>query len=283
MNRNGRSNQRTSRFGPPTSGLSGMELPQLLPSGNSYRSVSSQTPEQIAFEMEFNKWEAGFEDWKRSWSNHPDRAAYKQYEQKFLDVREKLMSKRAQIYGHTYAESQLQNQLMSASAMAESILSKFSEPANFNQSQQVFDNRDDDRMNRSRSPINRNPSGRAGQTSYFNRSPPRQPFVFEERDRRGISSGQDRRGFSSVQDRKGFSSGQDRRSDSGGQRRGNAGSSGGLERSNSNRREDNYKKQRREDNYKKQEVSAKQLKKELNRKDVYPNSPWQVFPSSSRF
>lgn len=41
---------------------------------------SLRTPEQIAFEQEFAKWENGFSDWKQSWSTHNDKSAYLAYE-----------------------------------------------------------------------------------------------------------------------------------------------------------------------------------------------------------
>jgi hypothetical protein len=90
---------------------------------NSLQSANVKTPEQIAFDIEFSKWEDGFKDWKASYANHPDQEAYWQYESKFLDVRDKLLAKRAQLY--KVPSLQLDNQFDAASRMAESILSKF--------------------------------------------------------------------------------------------------------------------------------------------------------------
>lgn len=112
----GRDDNRRSRFGPPNT------------YGNSRNAF--KTPEQIAFDSEFAKWEESFEQWKKSFANHPDRNAYQQYERKFLDVREKLIQKRKQIYNHRPVGPKIpfENQLSAADAMANSILSKFGEP-----------------------------------------------------------------------------------------------------------------------------------------------------------
>lgn len=85
------------------------------------------TQEQLAFEVEFGKWEKSFLDWQKAYANHPDRVAYKQYEQKFLAVRDKLFVKRTQIYSKTSTERKLANELGAAAAMAESILHQFGE------------------------------------------------------------------------------------------------------------------------------------------------------------
>ena len=95
MNRPGRSNERRSifndpKYGPRDGRMDNMRynMQNQFSSLNSFSSSDSlRTPQQIAFEIEFNKWETGFEEWKRSWANHPDKMAYKQYEQKFMEVR----------------------------------------------------------------------------------------------------------------------------------------------------------------------------------------------------
>lgn len=97
--------------------------------GRGYNDSSNKTPEMVAFDTEFKKWEDSFSDWKIANKNHPDREQYRFYEQKFLDVRKKLMEKRMQIYGNSSRsrsnEPVFENQLFAADAMAESILSKF--------------------------------------------------------------------------------------------------------------------------------------------------------------
>lgn len=168
MNRRNMNQQ--SRFGPQSysqddrfNGTPALDLSRHFPSRNAFQSATpSLTAEQIAFEKEFKKWELGFETWKKAYASHPDRDAYRQYENKFLDVRVKLMEKRAQIYGKNILETVLENELDAASRMAESILEKFSEPRNDRfSSQQSAPEGFRGRPDRSRSP-------------YVNRSPPRQ-------------------------------------------------------------------------------------------------------------
>lgn len=83
--------------------------------------------QQRAFELEFSKWEKGFEEWKKAYATHPDKASYKLYEQKFLDVRAKLMIKRLEIFKQSSFQHELETELSAASEMAESILQKFGE------------------------------------------------------------------------------------------------------------------------------------------------------------
>ncbi|XP_070500810.1 uncharacterized protein [Chironomus tepperi] len=147
MHNMGRDRDRQSRFGPPNNyNSSNSAIPLMsLKSGttrNNYSddlfssqnfgsssSSSYKTPEQLAFDNEFKKWEKSFEDWKRAYASHPDRVAYREYENKFLDVREKLMEKRKQIYnegpGGGGSSNSFDNYLSAADAMANSILSKF--------------------------------------------------------------------------------------------------------------------------------------------------------------
>lgn len=110
-------NRRTSRFDPPSLGYSSR-------GPMNYGMNPMQTQEQLAFDLEYTKWENGFSDWKRAYANHPDRVAYRQYEKKFLDVREKLLLKKAQLFGSTL-ETQFENQLSAASQMATTILQKY--------------------------------------------------------------------------------------------------------------------------------------------------------------
>lgn len=49
------------------------------------------TQEEIEFEEQFRKWEDDFDKWKQANDNHPDREAYKQYEQQFERVRVQLL------------------------------------------------------------------------------------------------------------------------------------------------------------------------------------------------
>ncbi|XP_070495384.1 heterogeneous nuclear ribonucleoprotein A1-like [Chironomus tepperi] len=91
--------------------------------------MGNKTPEQVAFDNEFEKWEQSFADWKLNNRNHPDPDQYRVYEQKFLDVRSKLLKKRREIYGEGgragSGKNPFDNQLNAADAMANSILSKF--------------------------------------------------------------------------------------------------------------------------------------------------------------
>ncbi|KAL7012671.1 hypothetical protein ACKWTF_014976 [Chironomus riparius] len=91
--------------------------------------MNSKTPEQIAFDKEFEKWEKSFDDWKQNNQSHPDPSQYQFYEQKFLSVRSKLLKKRREIYGEgtssLASKTPFDSQLNAADAMANSILSKF--------------------------------------------------------------------------------------------------------------------------------------------------------------
>lgn len=86
----------------------------------------NKTNDQIAFDEEFKRWENSFEAWKKEFSHMSNSYEYEEYEKKFLDVREKLLKKRAQIYGQKSPFSrEFETQLSAADAMANSILSKF--------------------------------------------------------------------------------------------------------------------------------------------------------------
>lgn len=49
------------------------------------------TQEEIEFDEQFRKWEDEFDKWKQANVNHPDKEAYKQYEQQFESVRVQLL------------------------------------------------------------------------------------------------------------------------------------------------------------------------------------------------
>lgn len=59
--------------------------------------VSDKTPEEKAFDEQFQKWEEEFTNWKLQNSNHPDTRAYKEYEQKMEECRTKLLERREQM------------------------------------------------------------------------------------------------------------------------------------------------------------------------------------------
>lgn len=52
---------------------------------------STVTQEEIEFDEQFRKWQEEFDKWKRANVNHPDKIAYKQYEEQFESVRVKLL------------------------------------------------------------------------------------------------------------------------------------------------------------------------------------------------
>lgn len=54
-------------------------------------SASNITQEELEFNEQFRKWEEEFDNWKKANANHPDKTAYKQYEQQFESVRQKLL------------------------------------------------------------------------------------------------------------------------------------------------------------------------------------------------
>lgn len=49
------------------------------------------TQEEIEFDDQFRKWEDEFDKWKQANINHPDKVAYKNYEQQFESVRVQLL------------------------------------------------------------------------------------------------------------------------------------------------------------------------------------------------
>lgn len=59
--------------------------------------VTDKTPEEKAFDEQFQKWEEEFASWKLQNANHPDTRAYKEYEQKMEECRTKLLERREQM------------------------------------------------------------------------------------------------------------------------------------------------------------------------------------------
>lgn len=218
------------------------------------------------------------------------------------------MEKRAQIYGKSLAEIQLDRQFNAAARMADSILSKFEEPSADNR----LDLGLDSRLNRSRSPedrLNDSLQGRSNQL-YFNRSPPRAQDSHSHshqtrtfglvstirdlggRDNRGNSGRRDKKGNLRGQNKKGKQGGRDLKGNPDG--RNKAGNSSGREvKGNSGARDekrnpsdihdrvklkrDRKVSQKQNPVKKPEKVSKKTLQKERNRKDVYPHgTPWKV-------
>lgn len=83
---------------------------------------------QIKFEEEFTKWELNFKNWQRQNQQNTHHSSYKQYEQKFLEIRDKLLMKRTQIYSKPQIGDIRQDyefQLAKAANAAEEILRRF--------------------------------------------------------------------------------------------------------------------------------------------------------------
>lgn len=59
--------------------------------------ADQKTPEEIAFDEQFRKWEEQFLNWKRDNANHPDRKAYQDYETKMEECRTKLLARREEM------------------------------------------------------------------------------------------------------------------------------------------------------------------------------------------
>jgi predicted acetyltransferase len=49
------------------------------------------TQEELEFNEQFQKWEREFDQWKKANVNHPDKVAYKSYEDQFEQVRKQLL------------------------------------------------------------------------------------------------------------------------------------------------------------------------------------------------
>jgi YLP motif-containing protein 1 len=52
------------------------------------------TQEDIEFDEQFRRWQEEFDNWKKANINHPDKHAYRMYEQQFESVRQKLVQVR---------------------------------------------------------------------------------------------------------------------------------------------------------------------------------------------
>lgn len=59
--------------------------------------LTDKTPEEKAFDEQFQKWEQEFTSWKTQNANHPDTRAYLEYEQKMEECRTKLLERREQM------------------------------------------------------------------------------------------------------------------------------------------------------------------------------------------
>ena len=86
--------------------------------------IAPLTSEQVIFEKEFSNWENSFQLWKDSFRGHPDQTVYREYEKKFLDIRDQLLQKREKIY----VQDQFEAHLQAAQAMAEDMLIKVDNP-----------------------------------------------------------------------------------------------------------------------------------------------------------
>ncbi|CRK97763.1 CLUMA_CG011143, isoform A [Clunio marinus] len=60
-------------------------------------SETATSQEEIDFDEQFKKWEEEFDKWKHANVNHPDKNAYRQYEQQFEAVRQKLLKRRQEM------------------------------------------------------------------------------------------------------------------------------------------------------------------------------------------
>ncbi|KAJ0176152.1 hypothetical protein K1T71_008326 [Dendrolimus kikuchii] len=66
------------------------------PSGNA-EALKKLAEEERLFDIQFKQWEQEIEKWRRENENHPDKQAYKEYEQKFEACRLQLMERRRQM------------------------------------------------------------------------------------------------------------------------------------------------------------------------------------------
>lgn len=74
----------------------------IQPSQGTQTSVNAEALKKLAeeerlFDIQFQKWEEEIEKWKRDNGTHPDKQAYKEYEQKFEACRAQLMERRQQM------------------------------------------------------------------------------------------------------------------------------------------------------------------------------------------
>lgn len=101
-NKNSFSNQTFNRQKTPPPP---QQKPQIQPPSNSPKPIpqhvldtfNQKTPEEIAFDEQFKRWEEGFDNWKKDNLNHPDKRAYMEYEKQFEDTRAKLTERRKQM------------------------------------------------------------------------------------------------------------------------------------------------------------------------------------------
>ncbi|KAG5681776.1 hypothetical protein PVAND_011184 [Polypedilum vanderplanki] len=283
-----RSKERKSRFGPPN--MAGNTRISNFAASHQQGS-QFKTPEQIAFDKEFQKWEESFEQWKKSFANHPDRNAYRQYENKFLEVRDKLIAKRKQIYNNRSNPNAptsfpFENQLSAADAMANSILSKFGDSRS---SGSGGSRRNDnygarnDNYNRNDNYSSRNSGGhQSSQMDY--RSMERRggrsfssggSGNFNNRDNRNQSRGRGFRDRDNNQNR-----GRDNR-DSRSQNRGSRFDSRNNKRGN-DRRSGGSQFERGSARNAIQKPTQAQIEKELSRQDVYPFNKWELLGTVDR-
>lgn len=59
-------------------------------------SATATSQEELEFDEQFRKWEEEFAKWKDANIDHPDKAAYRKYEEQFESVRVKLLHVRLQ-------------------------------------------------------------------------------------------------------------------------------------------------------------------------------------------
>jgi YLP motif-containing protein 1 len=67
---------------------------QSLPPPPQKDTSTPMSQEEIEFDEQFRKWQEEFDNWKRANVNHPDKDAYRMYEQQFESVRLKLLQVR---------------------------------------------------------------------------------------------------------------------------------------------------------------------------------------------
>lgn len=58
---------------------------------------SKNTPEEIAFDNRFRKWEEQVTNWKANFADHPDRKAYNDYESEMEKCRSRMLQCRAEM------------------------------------------------------------------------------------------------------------------------------------------------------------------------------------------
>lgn len=78
----------------PVSNQAPQASPQNLISTPDIAKVCTTSQEEIEFDQQFRKWQQQFDNWKQANANHPDRDAYRAYEQTFEECRRKLLAVR---------------------------------------------------------------------------------------------------------------------------------------------------------------------------------------------